>query len=301
MDVAVTGSSGFIGTALVPALTDAGHRVRRVVRRAPSAPNEVRWDPSSGTIDTDALAGIDAVVHLAGEGIASRRWSDEQKARILDSRRQGTQLIAEAAAGLDPRPSVFISGSGIDYYGDRGDDELTEDSSPGTGFLSKVCLAWEGATAPAAEAGIRTVMVRTGVVLDPDGGALPRMLPLFKFGLGGPFGNGRQWWSWISLADEVGAIIHLLGADVSGPVNAVAPQSVTNAQFARALGRVLQRPAKIPVPKFGPSLLLGPELVQALLFDSNRVLPTRLLDSGYHFAHPDLEGALRAVLDRPTP
>ena len=300
MDVAVTGSSGFIGTALTAALLDAGHRVRRVVRRAPSQPDEVRWDPEEGTIDIAGLAGVDAVVNLAGEGIATRRWSDEQKRRIRESRTTGTRLISETAAALDPRPAVLISGSGIDYYGDRGDEELTEDSPPGSGFLPDVCVAWEASTRPASDAGIRTAMLRTGLVLHPGGGALPRMLPLFKLGLGGNFGDGRQWWSWITLDDEIGAILHLLGTDVTGPVNCVAPQPVTNAQFTRTLARVLHRPAAIPVPRLGPAVLLGSELVQSLLYDSDRVLPARLVEHGYRFSHPDLEGALRAVLDRPA-
>jgi uncharacterized protein (TIGR01777 family) len=300
MDVAVTGSSGFIGTALVAALTEAGHRVRRVVRRAPSRDDEVRWDPAAGTIDAAGLAGVGAIVNLAGEGIATKRWSDEQKSRIRESRTRGTRLIAETAAGLDPRPAVLISGSGIDVYGDRGDEELTEASSPGTGFLAGVCVDWEAATRPAADAGIRTAMLRTGIVLHPGGGALPRMLPLFKLGLGGPFGHGRQWWSWISLDDEVGAILHLLSADVSGPVNCVAPQPVTNAQFTRALARVLRRPAVVPVPRLGPTLLLGSELVQHLLYDSHRVLPARLVESGYRFASPALEEALQALVGKPA-
>ncbi|CAN5117499.1 TIGR01777 family oxidoreductase [soil metagenome] len=300
MDVAVTGSSGFIGTALVTALTEAGHRVRRVVRRAPSQVDGVRWDPMAGTIDRTGLAGVDAVVNLAGEGIATRRWSDDQKRRIRESRTRGTQLIAETAAGLDPRPAVLISGSGVDYYGDRGDEELTETSPAGTGFLAEVCVAWEAATQPAADAGIRTAFLRTGIVLHPEGGALPRMLPLFRLGLGGRFGNGRQWWPWITLEDEVGAILHLLGADVSGPVNCVAPNPVTNAQFTRTLARVLHRPAVVPVPRLGPTILLGSELVQSLLYDSDRVLPAGLVESGYRFANPDLEGALRTLLDRPA-
>lgn len=300
MDVAVTGSSGFIGTALVSTLTGAGHRVRRVVRRAPSRADEIEWDPEGGTIDCAGLAGVDAVVNLAGEGIATRRWSDEQKRRILESRTKGTRLISETAAGLHPRPAVLISGSGVDYYGDRGDEELTETSPPGTGFLAGVCVAWERAIEPAADAGIRSSVLRTGMVLHPDGGALPRMLPLFRLGLGGRFGDGRQWWPWITLEDQVGVILHLLGTDVSGPVNCVAPQPVTNAQFTRTLARVLHRPAVVPVPRLGPTVLLGSELVQSLLYDSDRVLPARLVESGYRFAHPDLESALRTLLDRPA-
>lgn len=301
MDVAVTGSSGFIGTALVAALTEAGHRVRRVVRRAPSRDDEVRWDPAAGRIDAAGLAGVRAIVNLAGEGISTKRWTDEQKVRIRESRIRGTRLIAETAAGLDPRPAVLISGSGIDVYGDRGDEELTEATSPGTGFLAEVCVDWEAATRPAADAGIRTVMLRTGIVLHPGGGALPRMLPLFKLGLGGRFGHGRQWWSWISLDDEVGAILHLLSADVSGPVNCVSPQPVTNAQFTRALARVLRRPAVVAVPRLGPTVLLGSELVQHLLYDSHRVLPTRLVESGYRFASPALEEALQELVGKPAP
>lgn len=301
MDVAVTGSSGFIGTALVAALTEAGHRVRRVVRRAPCRDDEVRWDPAAGTIDAAGLTGVRAIVNLAGEAIATKRWSDEQKGRIRESRIRGTRLIAETAAGLDPRPAVLISGSGIDVYGDRGDEELTEASSPGTGFLAGVCVDWEAATRPAADAGIRTAMLRTGIVLHPSGGALPRMLPLFKVGLGGRFGHGRQWWPWISLCDEVGAILHLLSADVSGPVNCVAPQPVTNAQFTRALARVLRRPAVVPVPRLGPTVLLGSELVQHLLYDSHRVLPARLVESGYRFASPALEEALQGLVGKSAP
>lgn len=300
MDIAVTGSSGFIGTTLLAALHAAGHRVRRVVRRAPSRPDELRWDPAAGAIDASRLAGVQAVVHLAGEGIATRRWTAAQKQRIRQSRIDGTRLIARAVAGLDPRPAVLISASGVDYYGDRGDEELTEDSAPGGGFLAGVCVEWEAAAAAAVDAGVRTAFLRTGIVLHPGAGALSRMLPLFKLGLGGRFGDGRQWWPWLALDDEVGAILHLLGADVSGPVNCVAPQPVTNAQFTRTLARVLHRPAVVPVPRVGPDILLGSELVQTLLYDSKRVLPTRLLDSGYDFAQPDLEAALRAVLAPPA-
>lgn len=300
MDIAITGSSGFIGTALVAALTDAGHRVRRVVRRVPSRADEIRWDPEAGTIDAASLAGVDAIVNLAGEGISNKRWSDEQKRRIRESRTKGTRLISETAAGLDPRPSVLISGSGIDYYGDRGDEELTEASPPGTGFLAEVCTAWEAATQPAVDAGIRTAVLRTGIVLHPGGGALPRMLPLFKLGLGGRFGHGRQWWSWITLEDEIGAIVHALDTDVSGALNCVAPQSVTNAQFTRALARVLHRPAVVTVPRLGPSVLLGAELVQSLLYDSHRVLPAGLVDSGYRFAQPALEAALGDLVGKPA-
>ena len=256
------------------------------------------WDPSSGTMDADGLAGVDAVVHLAGEGINAKRWTAAHKQRILESRTRGTALIAEAVARLDPRPGVLVSGSAIGYYGDRGDEVLTESSPPGGDFLAQVCVAWEGAARPAVDAGIRTAFVRTGIVLDPGGGALAKMLPLFKLGLGGRMG-GDQWWSWISLADEVGAIIHLLHAEVAGPVNLTAPAPVTNAELTRTLGTVLRRPTVVPVPRFGPQLLLGRELAQSLLYASARIAPTRLEVAGYRFRHPALEPALRSMLAGP--
>ena len=301
MDVAVTGASGFIGGALVPALVADGHRVRRVVRATPTSADEVRWDPAGGTIDAAGLAGVGAVVNLAGESIASGRWTDEQKRRIRESRTKSTRLIAETVAGLDPRPAVLLSGSAIGYYGDRGDEALTEASAPGDDFLAGVCVEWEAAAQPAVDAGVRTAWLRTGIVLDPHGGALQRLLPLFRLGLGGPFGRGQQWWSWISLADEVGAILHLLSSDLEGPVNLTASEPVTNAELSRTLGRVLGRPAVVPVPKFGPSLLVGSELAQSLLYDSIRVVPAALTGDGYAFRHPDLEGALRDMLDHPAP
>ncbi len=299
MDVAVTGSSGFIGAPLVAALEQGGHRVRRVVRGRPTRPGEVSWNPAAGTIDVEGLVGVDAVVHLAGEGINAKRWTAAQKQRILDSRTQGTRLIAETVAALDPRPSVLLSASAIGFYGDRGDELLTEDSPPGDDFLAEVCVAWEGAARPAVAAGIRTAFLRTGIVLDPSGGALAKMLPLFKLGLGGRLG-GDQWWSWISLADEVHAIIHLLLVDVAGPVNLTAPNPTTNAELTRSLGAVLRRPTVVPVPRLGPQLLLGRELAQSLLYSSARIAPTRLDASGYRFHHRDLDAALRSMLTRPT-
>lgn len=295
MEIAVTGSSGFLGWPLVAALEAEGHRVRRVVRREPVGPDEVAWDPGAGTIDDEGLAGVEAVIHLAGEGINAKRWTAAQKRRILDSRAQGTDLIAKAAARLDPRPAVLISASAIGYYGDRGDEEVTEDTPPGDDFLADVCVAWEGAALPAVVAGVRTVFVRTGIVLHPRGGALAKMLPLFRLGLGGRMG-GDQWWSWISLADEIGSIVHLLHADVAGPVNLTAPAPVTNAELTRTLGAVLERPAVIPIPRFGPQLLLGRELAQSLLYSSARIVPSRLQASGYEFRHPELDVALRSML-----
>jgi uncharacterized protein len=299
MDVAITGSSGLIGSALVAALHDAGHTVRRVVRSKPG-PGEVLWAPAEGTIDAGALAGVDAVVHLAGEGIEERRWTDEQKRKIHDSRVDGTALLARTLAALDPKPSVLLSGSAVGYYGCRGDEVLDEETSRGEGFLADVVVDWEAAAAPAVEAGIRTVFLRTGIVLSTDGGALDKMLPLFKLGLGGHFGDGTQYWPWISIEDEVGAIMHLLTAEVEGPVNLAAPESATNGELTKTLGRVLGRPTLVPIPSFGPRLLLGRELADSLLQCSQRMVPTKLLASGYDFAHPTLEGAFRDLLDRPA-
>jgi len=299
MDIAVTGASGLIGSKLVGALTAAGHRPLRLVRRDPSPGEDaVRWDPAAGTIDAASLEGVGAVVHLAGEGIAEKRWSAEQKRRILDSRVDGTSLLATTLAGLNRPPGVLLSGSAIGFYGERGDEELTESSGPGDIFLADVCRAWEAATAPAEEAGIRVAHLRTGIVLDRHGGALAKTLPLFRFGLGGRLGSGRQWWSWIGIDDEVGAIEFLLGADISGPVNLTAPNPVTNAEFTKVLGSVLGRPTLLPVPAFGPKVLLGSELAEQLLFTSARVLPGVLTDAGYEFRSPDLEGALREELGK---
>lgn len=286
-----------IGTALCHELRRQGHRPIGLVRRAPGA-DQLRWDPTAGTIDAAGFEGIDAVIHLAGAGIGDKRWSDEYRREILDSRVLGTRLLATTLAGLQRPPSVFVSGSAIGFYGNRGNERLDETSTPGSGFLTDVVVAWEAEAIVAAAAGIRTVLARTGIVLSPDGGALRKQLPLFKLGLGGPFSNGRQWQSWISITDEVGALIHLLTADVSGPVNLTAPNPVTNAEFARTLGRVLSRPAVFPVPKFAPKLLLGGDLAQALLFDGQQVFPTVLERSGYEFTHPSLEGCLRTLLGK---
>jgi uncharacterized protein len=295
MDVAVSGSSGLIGGALVEALSDAGHRPIRLVRRLPRG-DEIAWDPVAGTIDAESLEGVGAVVHLAGAGINDHRWTEAYKAELLDSRTVSTSLLARTLAGLATKPAVLISASAVGYYGDRGAEELDETSSPGTGFLSEICIAWETATAPAEEAGIRVARIRSGVVLTARGGALKKQLPLFKLGLGGRFGKGTQWQSWISLADEIGAIVHLLTRELAGPVNLTAPHPVTNAEFAKTLAGVLHRPAVVPVPGFGPKLVLGGELAANLLFASQRVLPRVLLASGYRFQHPDLKGALRASL-----
>lgn len=299
MDVAITGSTGLIGTALSRALRDAGHTVRPVVR-SEGGPGSVRWDIDAGTVDAPALAGVDAVVHLAGEGIAERRWTDKQKERILRSRVDGTSLIARTVASLDPRPSVLVCASGISVYGDQGDEVLTEASPVGEGFLPEVVVAWEAAADPARAAGIRTVHLRSGVVLDDEGGALAKQLPLFKLGLGGRFGSGRQWLPWISIDDEVGAIVHLLTSSVAGPVNLTAPEPVTNAEFTTTLAGLLGRPSFVPIPKLGPSLLLGRELTETLLYWSTRAIPAVLEADGYRFAHPSAEEALRDLLQRPS-
>jgi len=295
MDVAITGSSGLIGTALRAALTEAGHRPIRIVRRDP-APGEIQWDVDAGSIDAASLEGVDAVVHLAGAGIGDKRWNDDYKKVILDSRTKGTALIAETIAGLDNKPSIFLSGSAIGYYGPRGDATITEETPVGDTFLADVCEKWEAAAQPAIDAGVPTAFLRTGIVQTPKGGALQKQLPLFKIGLGGKFGNGKQYQSWISLDDEVNAIIHLLTAGVTGPVNLTAPEPVTNATFAKTLGKVLKRPSFFPVPAFGPRLLLGKDMANALLFESQKIIPTVLQASGFTFAHPNLESGLRAVL-----
>ncbi|MEZ5243781.1 MAG: TIGR01777 family oxidoreductase [Acidimicrobiales bacterium] len=300
MRVLISGSTGLIGEALVRGLLAADHEPVRLVRsHRPDDLPAVSWDPAAGTIDDDALDGIDAVIHLAGEGIAEHRWSDAQKARILDSRVEGTSLLADRIAAAATPPSVFISGSAIGFYGDRGDERLTETSEPGEGFLADVVAAWEGATAPVTTPPTRVVHIRTGIVLSGEGGALAPQLPFFKAGLGGRIGSGNQWWSWISIDDMVGALLWLLTNDVHGAVNLTAPNPVTNGEFTKVLGRVLHRPTLLPIPKPALWLRLGRELTEALLYASQRVEPTVLSDRGYEFEHPDIEGALRAVLDRP--
>jgi uncharacterized protein len=295
--VAVTGSHGLIGTELLAALRAAGHEAVPIVRSTPGA-GEIGWDPRAGRLEPGSLRGLDAVVNLAGAGIGDKRWSDEYKRQVLESRTRATTLLADTMAGLDDGPQTLLSGSAIGFYGDRGDEQLDESSAPGTGFLAEVAEAWEATTAPASSAGRRVVHLRTGIVLAGHGGALPRMLPLFKIGLGGRFGSGRQWMSWIALDDEVAAIVHLLGSDVVGPVNLTAPEPVRNADVARTIGDVLHRPTVLPVPAFGPKLVLGGERADALLFESQRVLPRVLQGDGFEWRFPTLEPALRAALDR---
>jgi uncharacterized protein (TIGR01777 family) len=297
MKIVISGASGLIGTQLVAKLSGSGHEVIRLVRRSPKS-GEIQWNPKSGTLDAAALEGADAVIHLSGAGIGDKRWTDGYRREILDSRTATTALLANTIASLSRKPSVFLSGSAIGIYGARNDEQLTEVSTHGTGFLAEVCEQWEAAAKPAVDAGVRTVYLRTGIVLSPKGGALKKLLPLFKLGVGGKFGNGKQWQSWISIDDEIGAIEYLLTANVSGAVNLTAPNPVTNADFTKVLASVLKRPAIVPVPTFAPKLLLGGELADALLFTGQRVIPAALNASGYTFKHPTLESALRSLLSK---
>lgn len=294
MKVIVSGASGLIGSALVPALEAAGHEVVRLVRREPAAANEARWDPAAGTIDAGRLAGAGAVVCLSGATIG-RRWTEARKREILESRVASTSLLARTAAELDPRPAALLCAGGVGIYGDRGDEILTEESEPGTGFLADVGKAWEAAADPAREAGIRVVSFRQGLVLSRRGGALARLLTPFKLGLGGRVGSGRQWWSWVALEDLVAAYLFALESDLRGPVNLVAPNPVTNRQFVLALARALRRPALFPLPAPVVVAMFG-EMGRAALLEGQRALPERLLDAGFSFAQPDLPGALERAL-----
>ncbi len=296
--VAISGASGLIGSALAGLLTTGGHEVMRLVRRAAAGPDEIAWDPERSRVDDAALARVDAVVHLAGAGIADRRWTEARKRLILDSRVRGTRLLAEALARLQPRPAVLVSASAVGIYGDRGDELLDEQSPPGGDFLAAVCRAWEAAAAPAAAAGMRVVHPRFGIVLSPAGGALARMLPPFRAGIGGPLAGGRHWMSAIPIDDVAGALLHcLLRADLAGPVNLAGPEPLTNAAFTKALADVLHRPAVLPVPALALRLAFG-ELADHALLVSQRVLPRALAGSDYQFRHPDIPAALRFVLGR---
>ncbi|MEA2590578.1 MAG: uncharacterized protein QOD62_409 [Actinomycetota bacterium] len=296
-DVVVGGASGLIGSALGATLQQRGRQVRRLVRPgAQGGPDTIAWDPAAGTIDAEALEGVGAVVNLAGKAVGPHRWTEAHRTEVLESRTRSTSLLAKTIAALDNPPSVLVNASASGYYGDRGDEILTEDAPPGSGFLAGVCQAWEAATAPASEAGIRVAMLRTGLVLASSGGALGAMLPIFKLGLGGKIGSGTQWWSWIDLEDEVGAILHLIDHDrASGPFNLAAPDPVTNAGFTALLAKALSRPAALTVPKFVLRTALGGFADEALLA-SQRLSPVKLLDSGYRFLSTDLLGALQVML-----
>ena len=291
MRVAVTGASGLIGSALVPALRARGDEVVRLVRRAPSAPDEVRWDPRSGDVDLAGLAGIQGIVHLAGAGVGDKRWTDAYKAEIRNSRVQGTTTIAKAAAALDPKPAVLVCGSAIGYYGDTGDRIVTEQSPQGAGFLADVVADWEASARPAIDAGIRVPFARTGLVVSSQGGAWKRLMPIFKAGLGGKIGSGSQYWSFISLRDEIAALIALLDDErYAGPVNLTAPTPVTNSEVTAAMGRVLGRPTMLPVPAFALKIALG-EFSQDVL-GSQRVIPTVLEADGFTWSDPTIDEAI---------
>jgi uncharacterized protein (TIGR01777 family) len=298
MNILVTGASGLVGSALAASLISTGYEVTRLVRRPPlSGEKAARWDPLGGTIDASAFEGVDAVVHLAGENIAER-WTAAKKVNIRDSRINGTLVLCEALTRLTAPPKVLVSASAIGYYGDRGEESLSEESAPGTGFLPEVCRAWEAATEPARQAGLRTVQLRFGVVLSAAGGALAKILTPFRLGIGGVLGSGRQYMSWIALEDAVGAIQYAIVTDsLQGPVNAVAPHALTNQEFTKALGKVLGRPTIVPLPAFAARLMFG-EMADELLLASARVQPAKLLASGYRFRYPEIEGALRHVLAR---
>ena len=292
--IAVAGASGLIGRALVRSLTADGHEVVRLVRRAARNQDEVCWDPEGQFVDAAGLAGCDAVVNLAGAGVGDHRWTDAYKKVIRDSRVLGTAALAEAVASLGEPPRVFVSGSAIGFYGETGDRVVDEDAPPGDGFLPALCVEWEEAAAPAREAGIRTVFARTGLVVAREGGAWGRLFPLFKAGLGGRMGDGRQYWSFVALHDEVAALRHLIDTEsLSGPVNLTAPQPLTNREITAAMARVLHRPALFPVPATVLRTVLG-EMAGDVL-GSARVVPKRLLESGFSFAFPGIEDAIRAA------
>ncbi|MGW7355821.1 TIGR01777 family oxidoreductase [Streptomyces sp. NPDC054802] len=293
--IAVTGASGLIGRALTHSLRVDGHEVVRLVRRAPEAADEVRWDPARQYVDVAGLAGCDAVVHLAGAGVGDHRWTEAYRKEIRDSRVLGTAAIAEAVAAMEVRPRVLVSGSAVGYYGDTGGRAVDESAPPGDGFLPDVCVQWEEATAAAQEAGVRTAMARTGLVVARHGGAWGRMFPLFKAGLGGRLGSGRQYWSFISLHDTVAALRHIVGTEsLSGPVNLTAPEPVTNREVTAAMGRVLRRPTPFAVPEPALRVVLG-GLAEDVL-SSARVLPGALLGSGFSFAFPGIDDAVGAAL-----
>jgi uncharacterized protein (TIGR01777 family) len=295
MNVLITGASGLVGTALSSSLSQQGH-VCHALRRQSGAPDPLTWDPAGGALNLGADCQVDAVIHLAGESIASGRWTAPKKARIMDSRVQGTRLLAAGLAALEHKPEVLISASAIGFYGDRDDETLDESSSPGQGFLADVCQAWEKQTGPAEDAGIRVVHARLGVVLSKQGGALASMMAPFRLGMGGRIGSGRQYMSWVALEDVV-TILQFMISDpsLSGPVNLVAPHPVTNREFTKALGRVLCRPTLVPMPARAARLILG-EMAEELLLASTRVAPQKLMEAGYEFQYTDVASALDAII-----
>lgn len=297
MRILISGSHGLVGTALIKSLERDRHEVFPLVRHYPNSDSEIEWSPDRYSIQLARLEGFDAVVHLAGESIAEGRWTDEKKKRIRKSRVKGTKLLADALANLTAPPKAFLCASAIGYYGNRGDEVLTEASAPGDDFLAKVCVEWEETSSLAKEKGIRTVDCRFGIILDANGGALKKMLPPFRMGIGGKVGDGTQWMSWIALDDVIGALEFALKNDsLSGPVNFVSPNPVRNLEFTRTLGKVLSRPTLFPIPAFGLRLLFG-EMADALLLSSQRVEPTLLLRASYPFQYPDLAQALSHVLE----
>jgi len=300
MKILISGSHGLVGTALIKALETDGHEIFRLVRHYPNSEAEIEWSPDRYSIQLARIEGFEAVVNLAGESIAEGRWTDEKKRRIRESRVKGTKLLGDALANLTKPPQTFICASAIGYYGNRGDETLTESSAPGDDFLAEVCVDWEKATALATEKGIRVVNARFGVILDAHGGALAKMLPPFRMGIGGKIGSGKQWMSWIALDDVVGGLKFALANEtLRGAVNFVAPNPVTNSEFTRTLGRALSRPTLFPIPAFGVRLLFG-EMGEALLLGGQRVEPERLKSSGYPFQYSQLESALRGVLQKPS-
>ena len=290
--IAITGASGLIGSALVGHLKSEGHTVQRLVRRATVSPDEIQWDPKTGYVDIEALRGVDAVIHLAGVGVGDKRWSKRYKAEILNSRLLGTTAIANAVAEV--KPQVFISASAIGWYGDSGNRAVVESDSAGNDFLAAVCREWEAAADLAGD--VRTVKIRTGLVLDPTGGALGRMLPLFRFGLGGKLGSGKQWWSWITLHDVVRAIEFALANPISGPINLTTPNPVTNQEFTAALARAMNRPALFPAPAIALKLALGG--FSSEILGSKKVLPNALSDAGFVWDYSHITNALTALIDQ---
>lgn len=295
MRIVVSGASGLIGTALVARLRTAGHDVLTLVRRPPDSPAEIRWDPAEGLLDHTSLTGVEGAINLSGAGIGDRRWTESYRRLAVDSRTSSTRLLAASLAKLDPLPTVMLSGSAIGYYGDSGDQTITEATASGAGFLADLCQRWEASTSAAQEAGIRVCHLRTGLVLARGGGLLGKLLPLYRLGLGGPLGSGRQWQSWITLEDEVGAIAFLLNSQVTGPVNLTAPQPVRQRDLARAIGRAVHRPAVLPAPALALRVAVGGFADEGILA-SQRALPTVLTDAGYVFGATEIDRGLAVAL-----